>query len=63
MFHKYMWWEIYIILMPQLVTWLPVILLCVCVCVYYNIVEESGYICGEEPVLLIALLNMFRFCQ
>jgi hypothetical protein len=36
---------------------------CVCVCVFYNIDKESGHICGEEPVLLIALLNVFRFCQ
>jgi hypothetical protein len=57
MFHKNMWWEIYVVLMPHLGTWL--ILLCVC----YDIDKESGHIRGEELVLLIVLLNMFRFCQ
>jgi len=43
--------------MAQLGTWL--ILLCVC----YDIDKESGHIHGEELVILIVLLNMFRFYQ
>jgi len=31
--------------------------------VYDDIDKESGHIRGEELVLLIVLLNMFRFCQ
>lgn len=43
--------------MPQLGTWL------ILLCVYYEIDTESGHIHGEELVLLLVLLNMFRFCQ